>query len=88
MEAQKEGQLSFLKANITSVMDQIDTLVNLKEKFHNDVQKYGTEPTLTLEKAIKGNIINRNSIKVKQDFSNIGLVYCVLSTTCFLLLFY
>lgn len=54
VEAQKEGQLSFLKANITSVMDQIDTLVNLKEKFQNDVQKYGSEPTLTLEKAIKG----------------------------------
>lgn len=54
VEAQKEGQLSFLKANITSVMDQVDTLVNLKEKFQNDVQKYGCEPTLTLEKAIKG----------------------------------
>lgn len=54
MEAQKEGQLSFLKANITSVMDQIDTIVNLNEKFHNDVQKYGSEPTLKLEKAIKG----------------------------------
>lgn len=54
VEAQKEGQLSFLKANITSVMDQVDTLVHLKEKFHNDVQNYGSEPTLTLEKAIKG----------------------------------
>lgn len=54
VEAQKEGQLSFLKANISSVMDQIDTLVNLKEKFQNDVQMYGSEPTLKLEKAIKG----------------------------------
>lgn len=53
VEAQKEGQLSFLKANITSVMDQVDTLVNLKEKFVNDVTKFGSEPTLTLEKAIK-----------------------------------
>lgn len=36
VEAQKEGQLSFLKANIGSVMDQIDTLVILEEKFRKD----------------------------------------------------
>lgn len=35
-------------------MDQLDTIINLKEKFQNDVQKFGSEPTLTLEKAIKG----------------------------------
>ncbi|XP_966441.2 exocyst complex component 2 [Tribolium castaneum] len=53
VEGQKEGQLSFLKANIGSVMDQIDTLVNLKEKIEADVAKFGTEPTLKLEKSIK-----------------------------------
>ncbi|KAL3277052.1 hypothetical protein HHI36_012413 [Cryptolaemus montrouzieri] len=36
VEAQKEGQLSFLKSNIGSVMDQIDTLVTLEEKFRKD----------------------------------------------------
>lgn len=34
-------------------MDQVDTLVNLKEKFEKDLPKYGTEPTVKLEKAIK-----------------------------------
>ncbi|KAJ3639449.1 hypothetical protein Zmor_002810 [Zophobas morio] len=53
VEGQKEGQLSFLKANIGSVMDQVDTLVNLKEKLEGDVSKFGSEPTLKLEKSIK-----------------------------------
>lgn len=55
VEGQKEGQLSFLKANVASVIDQIDTIILLKEKFEKDVQIYGTEPTLKLEKSIKGN---------------------------------
>lgn len=54
VEGQKEGQLSFLKANIGSVMDQIDTLINLREKIEGDVAKFGGEPTLKLEKSIKG----------------------------------
>lgn len=55
VEGQKEGQLSFLKANVASVIDQIDTIVMLKEKFEKDVEVYSTEPTLKLEKSIKGN---------------------------------
>lgn len=53
VEGQKEGQLSFLKANVSSVMDQLDTIVILKEKYENDTGVSGTEPTLNLEKAIK-----------------------------------
>ncbi|XP_050302018.1 exocyst complex component 2 isoform X2 [Anthonomus grandis grandis] len=53
VQGQKEGQLSFLKANIGAVMDQLDTLVNLKEKYEADLPKFGHEPTLKLEKAIK-----------------------------------
>lgn len=34
-------------------MDQIDTLVNLKERYEKDLPKIGHEPTLKLEKAIK-----------------------------------
>lgn len=37
-------------------MDQIDTIVTLKQKFQNDIKECGTEPTLKLEKAIKGTI--------------------------------
>lgn len=57
VKGQKEGQLSFLKANVGSVMDQIDTLKLLKEKFEEDKQKFGSDSVLKLEKAIKGNII-------------------------------
>lgn len=32
VESQKEGQLSFLKSNVGSVIDQLDTLMTLKEK--------------------------------------------------------
>ncbi|KAF7272116.1 hypothetical protein GWI33_015080 [Rhynchophorus ferrugineus] len=53
VQGQKEGQLSFLKANIGAVMDQVDTLVNLKERYEIDLPKVGNEPTLKLEKAIK-----------------------------------
>ncbi|VEN39556.1 unnamed protein product [Callosobruchus maculatus] len=53
VQGQKEGQLSFLKANIGSVMDQVDTLVNIWEKYDSDLPKLGNEPTLKLEKAIK-----------------------------------
>lgn len=34
-------------------MDQVDTLVNLKERYETDLPKVGNEPTLKLEKAIK-----------------------------------
>ncbi|KAJ8933784.1 hypothetical protein NQ314_013820 [Rhamnusium bicolor] len=53
VQGQKEGQLSFLKANIGSVMDQVDTLVNLRERYEKDLSSYGPEVTLKLEKAIK-----------------------------------
>nr|XP_023022943.1 exocyst complex component 2 [Leptinotarsa decemlineata] len=53
VQGQKEGQLSFLKANIGSVMEQVDTLVNLKEKFERDRSQFGNETTLKLEKSIK-----------------------------------
>lgn len=53
VKSQKEGQLSFLKANIGSVMDQVDTLVHLKEKYEQDIKLYGSEPTLKLKQAIK-----------------------------------
>ncbi|XP_057663780.1 exocyst complex component 2 [Diorhabda carinulata] len=53
VQSQKEGQLSFLKANLNSVMDQIDTLINLREKFEQDASVFGSTPTIKLERAIK-----------------------------------
>lgn len=54
VEGQKEGHLSFLKTNVGAVMEQVDTLIALKEKYETDLSIYGSEPTLKLEKAIKG----------------------------------
>lgn len=53
VESQKEGQLSFLKSNAGSVIDQLDTLENLREKFQQDVTQYGDEPIQKLETAIQ-----------------------------------
>lgn len=46
-------------------MDQVDTLTNLKDKFQEDVDKCGTEPTLKLEKAI--NVSEREARKLFDD---------------------
>lgn len=36
-------------------MEQLDTLFVLKEKFENDVMERGLDPTIKMEKAIRGN---------------------------------
>ncbi|XP_046387065.1 exocyst complex component 2 [Ischnura elegans] len=53
VDAQKEGQLSFLKANVGAVMDQLDTIVALKERFEADMKQLGPDPTAKAEQAIK-----------------------------------
>lgn len=55
VDSQRDGQLSFLKANAGSVMDQLDTLMMLRDKFQEDVKAVGNEPIKILETAIKGN---------------------------------
>ncbi|XP_063890130.1 LOW QUALITY PROTEIN: exocyst complex component 2-like [Scylla paramamosain] len=52
VEAQKEGQISFLKANVGSVLEQLDTLQELKCKFESDIQEYGRNSTQFLETSI------------------------------------
>lgn len=54
VDGQKEGQLSFLKKNVGPVMDQVDTLLVLKDKIEQDIQEFGIDPTTKLEKAIRG----------------------------------
>lgn len=56
VESQKEGQLSFLKSNAGSVIDQLDTLMTLRDKFQLDVKAVGNEPTAELDKAIQNSI--------------------------------
>lgn len=53
VESQKEGQLSFLKSNVSSVMEQMDTLFIFKEKFEANVVEHGLDPTVKVEQAIK-----------------------------------
>lgn len=56
VESQKEGQLSFLKANTGAVMDQLDRLVLLKNMFEEDQRKNGKEPLPSLQAAIEGTL--------------------------------
>ncbi|XP_011496925.1 PREDICTED: exocyst complex component 2 [Ceratosolen solmsi marchali] len=62
VNSQKEGQLSFLKANVGSVMEQLDTIILLKDQFENDLKNYGTNPMEQLETAIKESMIEANKL--------------------------
>lgn len=44
----------YFQANVGSVMEQLDTLFYLKEKFETDVMERGLNPTIKMEKAING----------------------------------
>lgn len=43
-------------------MDQLATLMNLRDKFEEDVDEMGTEPIEKLEKAIGDAIVESNSL--------------------------
>lgn len=65
VERQKEGQLSFLKDNVSSVMEQMDTMFLLKEKFEEDVKTSKKESTVKAGNAIKESI--KEAQKLFQD---------------------
>lgn len=62
VESQRDGQLSFLKTNAGSVIDQLDTLMSLRDKFQEDGIVSDTKPVEKLEKAIGDSIIESNSL--------------------------
>lgn len=62
VESQKEGQLSFLKSNAGSVIDQLDTLMNIKDKLQEDTRIFGTEPLNVLENSIESSISESKNI--------------------------
>ncbi|XP_001606239.2 exocyst complex component 2 [Nasonia vitripennis] len=62
VNSQKEGQLSFLKANVGSVMEQLETITFLKEQFEADVKKYGENPMEKLETAIRDSMTEANKL--------------------------
>lgn len=47
----------FFQANVGSVMDQLDTLMILKDKFETDMKEHGPDPTAKVENAIQGSSI-------------------------------
>ncbi|XP_013098613.2 exocyst complex component 2 [Stomoxys calcitrans] len=62
VESQKEGQLSFLKSNAGSVIDQLDTLMNIRDKLQEDNKLYGSEPLNVLEQEIENSISKSENI--------------------------
>ncbi|KAH8410483.1 hypothetical protein KR215_008781 [Drosophila sulfurigaster] len=62
VESQKEGQLSFLKSNAGSVIDQLDTLMNIRDKLQEDVKLHGSEPLNILEESIENSISESQKI--------------------------
>lgn len=62
VESQRDGQLSFLKTNAGSVIDQLDTLMALRDKFQEDTAETDAKPIEKLEKSIKDAIIESNSL--------------------------
>ncbi|XP_017004132.2 exocyst complex component 2 [Drosophila takahashii] len=62
VESQKEGQLSFLKSNAGSVIDQLDTLMNIRDKLQEDVKLHGNETLNVLETSIENSISESQKI--------------------------
>jgi len=52
VEGQKEGQISFLKAHAGSVIEQMDTLLTLKDMVEKNKKLYQPDLTANLEKSI------------------------------------
>lgn len=62
VESQKEGQLSFLKSNAGSVIDQLDTLMNIRDKFQEDTKEDGVKPLSLLQTSIENSISESENI--------------------------
>ena len=60
VDGENESQLSFIKSNVSSIVDQLDTLKSIKRKYDIDNKEYGRDPTIKVEKAIE-------AAKIKAD---------------------
>ena len=47
-----QNQLSFIKSNTNSIMDQLDTLRSVKKRYEIDNTQYGADPTQKVETAV------------------------------------
>ncbi|XP_063699277.1 exocyst complex component 2 [Culicoides brevitarsis] len=62
IDSQTQGKIYFLKENSGAVIDQLDTLMTLREKFQQDVKEVGLEQTKTLEQAIQNTISSSHTL--------------------------
>ena len=60
VDGENESQLSFIKSNVSSIVDQLDTLKSIKTSYDIDNKQYGRDPTIKVEKAIE-------AAKIKAD---------------------
>jgi len=60
VDGENESQLSFIKSNVNSIVDQLDTLRGIKKRYDIDNKEYGRDPTVKVEKSIE-------AAKIKAD---------------------
>jgi exocyst complex component 2 len=60
VDGENESQLSFIKSNVSSIVDQLDTLRSIKKRYEIDNNEYGRDPTVKVEKSIE-------AAKIKAD---------------------
>lgn len=60
VDGENESQLSFIKSNVNSIVDQLDTLRGIKNRYDIDNKEYGRDPTVKVEKSIE-------AAKIKAD---------------------
>ena len=46
VDGENESQLSFIKSNVSSIVDQLDTLKSIKRRYDVDNTQYGKDPTI------------------------------------------
>ena len=51
-----ESQLSFIKFNVSSIVDQLDTLKSIKRRYDVDNTQYGKDPTIKVRTCSSLNI--------------------------------
>lgn len=62
VEGQKEGQLSFLKTHVGAVIDQLDTMMKLKDKIDNDGEVDISERVHNLQGTIEKSIESSHAL--------------------------
>lgn len=72
VEGQKEGQLSFLKTHVGAVIEQVDTLMNLKAKMDSEGEVDLAKRTLNLQETISSEFL-----KMSQNLMILGDHNCL-----------